>query len=361
MAAACAQWVRDTQALLRAARVRRRLPELHRSRARRAGSSAYFGANLARLQAVKRRYDPGGRFAFAQGVTLASVNASMRAIDVCHQGLEHVICCWQVDDVHRRPRARSRASDTLLDALGDEQPRALLLTHIHFDHAGAAGALVRELARPRGLGPRARRAPPRRPDAARRLGQAPVRRGVRPPLGRGRADPGAARCACCAAARAQDGWDVAYTPGHASHHVSYRHARQRLGVPRRHRAACGCRRATCCCAPTPPPDFDLEAWRDVDRHDRGVGAADARDHALRRLPRRRRAPRPPARGARATGASSPRAPTATATPPRCAPSSPPALDEQRRRVLRPGDAAGGPVARASTATAIAPREAGATG
>jgi FAD/FMN-containing dehydrogenase len=30
---------------------------------------AYFGDNLARLQAIKRRYDPLGRFAFAQGVT----------------------------------------------------------------------------------------------------------------------------------------------------------------------------------------------------------------------------------------------------------------------------------------------------
>jgi FAD/FMN-containing dehydrogenase len=30
---------------------------------------AYFGDNLARLQAIKRRYDPYGRFAFAQGVT----------------------------------------------------------------------------------------------------------------------------------------------------------------------------------------------------------------------------------------------------------------------------------------------------
>ena len=33
--------------------------------------------------------------------------------------------------------------ETLLEALGDEQPRAILLTHIHLDHAAATGALVR--------------------------------------------------------------------------------------------------------------------------------------------------------------------------------------------------------------------------
>src|SRR5437764_9529858 len=32
---------------------------------------------------------------------------------------------------------------TLLEAVGDERPRALLLTHIHLDHAGASGSLVR--------------------------------------------------------------------------------------------------------------------------------------------------------------------------------------------------------------------------
>ena len=68
MAAACAQWVRDTQALLAPFASGHAFqnyidPEL-------AGwDDAYYGANLARLQAVKRRYDPTGRFAFAQGVT----------------------------------------------------------------------------------------------------------------------------------------------------------------------------------------------------------------------------------------------------------------------------------------------------
>src|ERR671916_250699 len=67
----------------------------------------------------------------------------MRAIDVRHLRPEHVICAWQVDDVIVDPGPESSV-DTLLEALGDEQPRALLLTHIHFDHAGGAGALVRE-------------------------------------------------------------------------------------------------------------------------------------------------------------------------------------------------------------------------
>jgi len=57
-----------------------------------------------------------------------------------------------------------------------------------------------------------------------------------------------------------DGWDVAYTPGHAAHHVSYRHqdsgwvfAGDTAGV----RLPPG----ALLLAPTPPPDFDLEAWR----------------------------------------------------------------------------------------------------
>ena len=68
MAAACAQWVRDTQALLTPHAsgeafqnyIDPELPDWEQ---------AYYGANLARLQAVKHRYDPAGRFAFAQGVT----------------------------------------------------------------------------------------------------------------------------------------------------------------------------------------------------------------------------------------------------------------------------------------------------
>src|ERR1700759_2246456 len=67
---------------------------------------------------------------------------AMRAIDVRHQGREKVICCWEGDGVLIAP-APGVTEETLLAALGGERPRALLLTHIHFDHAGVSGALVR--------------------------------------------------------------------------------------------------------------------------------------------------------------------------------------------------------------------------
>src|SRR3954466_15349466 len=66
----------------------------------------------------------------------------MRQIDVLHRGREKVIACFEVDGILIDPGPQS-CEDTLLAALGGERPKALLLTHIHFDHAGAAGALVR--------------------------------------------------------------------------------------------------------------------------------------------------------------------------------------------------------------------------
>ena len=65
-----------------------------------------------------------------------------REIDVHHLGRPHVICCHQVGDVLVDPGPES-SHRTLLEALDGEVPRAILLTHIHFDHAGATGALVR--------------------------------------------------------------------------------------------------------------------------------------------------------------------------------------------------------------------------
>src|SRR5918994_445516 len=66
----------------------------------------------------------------------------MRAIDVRHLGEEKVICCWEVDGVLVDPGPQSTEA-AVVAALDGGAPRAILLTHIHFDHAGATGSLVR--------------------------------------------------------------------------------------------------------------------------------------------------------------------------------------------------------------------------
>ena len=181
----------------------------------------------------------------------------MRAIDVCHQGLEHVICAWQVDDVIVDPGPQS-AVGTLLAALGDERPRALLLTHIHFDHAGAAGALVRDWpdlevwVHERGARHLAN--PTRLVASAKRLYGEDFDRlwGEVVPIPQ-------ANLRVLTGGETQDGWDVAYTPGHASHHVSYRH-RASGWVFAGDTAGVRLPPGELLLAPTPPPDFDLEAW-----------------------------------------------------------------------------------------------------
>ena len=63
-----------------------------------------------------------------------------RLIDVLQKGRERVIGAWDLGGTIVDPGPESRM-ETLLDGLS-EDPRVLLLTHIHLDHAGATGALV---------------------------------------------------------------------------------------------------------------------------------------------------------------------------------------------------------------------------
>jgi glyoxylase-like metal-dependent hydrolase (beta-lactamase superfamily II) len=183
----------------------------------------------------------------------------VRPIDVRHLGRERVICCWKVDDVLVDPGPES-CMRTLLDELGDERPRALLLTHIHFDHAGAAGALVRKwpdlevwvhekgarhMVDPTRLVASARQLNPT--DFDHRFGEVvPIpERSLRVLKG----------------GESVDGWDVKYTPGHAKHHVSYRHSDSGWVFAG---DTCGVRQTgtDLIVPPTPPPDIDLELWRE---------------------------------------------------------------------------------------------------
>jgi glyoxylase-like metal-dependent hydrolase (beta-lactamase superfamily II) len=180
-----------------------------------------------------------------------------RPIDVRHLGRQRVICCWQVGDVLIDPGPES-AMGTLVDALGARPPRALLLTHVHLDHAGAAGSLVRrwpglvvyvhELGAPHLADPSSLLESARRlygDDMDRLWGEvAPVPQERLRPLRGG---------------EQVEGLEVLYTPGHASHHVAYLD-------PRTRRAYAGdvagvrIEPADLVLPPTPPPDIDLEAW-----------------------------------------------------------------------------------------------------
>ena len=183
----------------------------------------------------------------------------MRLIDVEHLGRDRVIGCWQVGDLLIDP-GPSSSLETLIDALDGEQPRALLLTHIHLDHAGGAGTLVRrwpdldvyvhEVGAPHLADPAKllKSAAQLYGDQMERLwGEVvPVPEGNLRPLGGG---------------ERIDGFEVIYTPGHASHHVSYLHGdsgRAFVGDV----AGVRIPPAQLIQPPTPPPDIDLEAWRD---------------------------------------------------------------------------------------------------
>src|ERR1700744_6040691 len=64
------------------------------------------------------------------------------SIDLMHLGRPQVIGAWLADDVFVDPGPAS-CLGVLLPILEQRPPRVLALTHIHLDHAGAAGSLAR--------------------------------------------------------------------------------------------------------------------------------------------------------------------------------------------------------------------------
>jgi len=69
-------------------------------------------------------------------------NEAVQRIDVMHLGRPRVICCHRFGDVLVDP-GPTTSIEHVIESLGDIEPRAVLLTHIHLDHAGGTGALVR--------------------------------------------------------------------------------------------------------------------------------------------------------------------------------------------------------------------------
>jgi glyoxylase-like metal-dependent hydrolase (beta-lactamase superfamily II) len=183
----------------------------------------------------------------------------MRLIDVVHLGRPRVIGSWLLDDVLIDPGPGSTL-DRLLEGLAGQSPRAILLTHIHLDHAGASGSLVQrwpelevyvhERGAPHMI------EPARLLESARRLYGEDMDRlwGEMLPV------PEANIRVLQGGESVLDGrFEVAYTPGHASHHVSYRHhGTAFVGDTGGVRISS----ESPVIPPTPPPDIDLEAWHE---------------------------------------------------------------------------------------------------
>jgi glyoxylase-like metal-dependent hydrolase (beta-lactamase superfamily II) len=180
-----------------------------------------------------------------------------REIDVMHLGRPHVICAHELDGLIIDPGPTS-CLDTLLDALGGAEPRALLLTHIHLDHAGASGALVRRY--PNLTVYVHERGAPHLIDPSKLMKSATQLYGDDMDRLWGEMVPvPEENVRALSGGETVEGLKVEYTPGHASHHVTYfdddagdAYVGDVGGVriPPSEFVVC----------PTPPPDIDLEKW-----------------------------------------------------------------------------------------------------
>jgi glyoxylase-like metal-dependent hydrolase (beta-lactamase superfamily II) len=186
-------------------------------------------------------------------------------IDVWQRGRERVIGAWDLGGAIVDPGPESRI-ETLLAGLTDA-PRALLLTHIHLDHAGAAGALAERFpdlevwVHARGA--------PHLVDPTRLLASAeriygdelgPLFGRIVPvPESNVRVLEGGETVAVAGRRLA-----VEYTPGHASHHVVYFDDSDGTAYVG---DVAGVRipPSDLVQPPTPPPDIDVPAWtRSID-------------------------------------------------------------------------------------------------
>jgi glyoxylase-like metal-dependent hydrolase (beta-lactamase superfamily II) len=182
-----------------------------------------------------------------------------RAIDTEHLGRERVICAFEAYPGLIVDPGPASTVETLLDGLEGE-PYALLLTHIHLDHAGAAGVLARRF--PELIVYVHERGAPHLVDPSKLLESAGRLYGDRMEELWGEVAPiDPERIQALAGGERAEGFSVAYTPGHASHHVSYldgdtgtAYVGDMAGVrlpPHEYTVA-----------PTPPPDIDVDRWLD---------------------------------------------------------------------------------------------------
>ncbi len=145
---------------------------------------------------------------------------------------------------------------------GLDDVRAVLLTHIHLDHAGAAGPVLKAARWARlyvhERGARHMVDPTKLIASATRLYKDDMARlwGTMLPVPADRLEVLGDRNSLTIVGH---DIDVAWTPGHASHHVSYFLAAPRIAFVGDTAGICR-PSGRVVLPPTPPPDIDLEAW-----------------------------------------------------------------------------------------------------
>jgi glyoxylase-like metal-dependent hydrolase (beta-lactamase superfamily II) len=178
-------------------------------------------------------------------------------IDLMHLGTDRAIAAHELDGGLIVDPGPESCLDALLGGLR-EGPRALLLTHIHLDHAGASGTLARRFpdlqVYVHEIGAPHLAQPERLLRSAERLYGADMKR----LWGKFEAVPADRIVALEGGERVFD-LDVVYAPGHASHHVAYIDC-ERGDAYVGDIAGVRIPPAELVIAPTPPPDVDLEAW-----------------------------------------------------------------------------------------------------
>lgn len=177
-----------------------------------------------------------------------------RLIDTVHLGYDRVIGAYEVDGAIVDP-----GPTVSLGALEGVEPRALLLTHIHLDHAGGTGVLVRRF-------PELKvyvheRGAPHLIDPSRLLRSAGMLYGEHMDMLWGEVAPVPEEnvVPLSGGETVLDRFFFEHTPGHASHHGCYldtgdgtAYVGDVAGVrvpPSEHTIA-----------PTPPPDIDIDRW-----------------------------------------------------------------------------------------------------
>jgi glyoxylase-like metal-dependent hydrolase (beta-lactamase superfamily II) len=183
-----------------------------------------------------------------------------KPIDCLQLGERHNICCWAFGEVIVDPGPTSCLENVLPHL--EVEPRVVLLTHIHLDHAGAAGTLARRYpdlevyVHERGA--------PHLIDPTKLLASATRLYGEHMDLLWGAFEPvpedrlhvlhGGETLPTASGA-----FEVAYTPGHAVHHVSYLHESGTAFTG----DVAGVRPTQDgpVVPPTPPPDIDPPTWR----------------------------------------------------------------------------------------------------